>query len=375
MSAPSDIPPHAESAVRPYGAVWLDELAAAPTAETAWLWRGYLARSYVTLLSGQPKMGKTTLLAVLLNRLARGGLLAGRDVTPGKALIVSEEPRDLWDLRRQRLGLGNHVCLLARPFAGKPDQAQWLGLLDHLAELHRRHTVNLVVLDSLAAFLPGHSENDAAEMLHALLPLQRLTGQGVAVLLLHHPRKHAAGDGQAARGSGALTGYVDVVMEMHWFTQSAEADRRRVLRAWSRLDETPRQLVIELNADGTDYRVVGDGPQQEFVQSWQVLEGVLLDATHKLTRQEILDSWPADYERPSAMTLSRWLGRAVTQGLVLREGTGRRNDAFRYWLSGQEERWQNDPVAVLENNQLEALRLLQEQLAGAFVPPERRKGK
>ncbi|HYT94341.1 MAG TPA: hypothetical protein VEL76_36840, partial [Gemmataceae bacterium] len=146
-------------------------------------------------------------------------------------------------------------------------------------------------------------------------------------------------------------------------------------RAWSRLDETPRQLVIELNADGTDYRVVGDGPQQEFVQSWQVLEGVLLDATHKLTRQEILDSWPADYERPSAMTLSRWLGRAVTQGLVLREGTGRRNDAFRYWLSGQEERWQNDPVAVLENNQLEALRLLQEQLAGAFVPPERRKGK
>src|SRR6266545_1859915 len=203
MSAPSDFPPPAEPAVSPYGAVWLDELASAPAAETTWLWRGYLARSCVTLLSGQPKMGKTTLLAILLSRLARGGLLAGQDVTPGKALVVSEEPRDLWDPRCRRSGLGSHICLIARPFLGKPDEVQWLGLLDHLAELHSRHTVALVVIDSLAAFLPGHSENDATAMLRALLPLQRLTAQGLTVLLLHHPRKQAAGDGQAARGSGA----------------------------------------------------------------------------------------------------------------------------------------------------------------------------
>ncbi|HYT91468.1 MAG TPA: AAA family ATPase [Gemmataceae bacterium] len=360
---------------RPYGTVWLDELAAAPGRDTAWLWRGYLARGNVTLLTSQWKMGKTTLLTVLLQRLGRGGLLAGLPVTPGKVVVVSEESHTLWAERSRRLGLGDHVALIARPFLGKPEEAQWLDLLDHLAEIHRRHGVDLVVIDALATFLPGPSENTAAEVLRALLPLQRLTEQGLAVLLLHHPRKHAAGDGQGARGSGALTGFVDVVLEMHWFAHAAEADRRRVLRAWSRLDETPRQLVVELNADGTDYRVVGDGPQQEFVQSWQVLEGVLLDATHKLTRQEILDAWPADFERPRSETLWRWLEQALTRGLVLRAGTGRRNDAFRYWLPGQEERWQNAPVAVLENNQREALRLLQEQRAGAFEPPGRRRGK
>ena len=357
----------------PYGGVWLDELAAAPVHETAWLWRGYLARGNVTLLTSQWKMGKTTLLALLLTRLGRGGLLADLPVTPGKAVVVSEESPALWAARSRRLGLGDHVCLLARPFLGKPDAAQWLGLLEHLGALHRQHGVDLVVIDALAAFLPGHSENTAAELLAAVLPLQRLTAQGLAVLLLHHPRKHAAGDGQAARGSGALTGFVDILVEMHWFAHAAEADRRRVLRAWSRLDETPRQLVVELNAEGTDYRVVGDRPQQEFVQSWQVLEGVLLDATHKLTRQEILEGWPADYERPLAKTLWRWLEQALTRGLVLREGSGRRNDAFRYWLPGQEERWQNDPLAALERSEWEALRLLQEQLGTTEAPERRRK--
>ncbi|HYT89059.1 MAG TPA: AAA family ATPase [Gemmataceae bacterium] len=369
---PSSNPP---PSIRPYGTVWLNELAAAPVLDTAWLWRGYLARGNVTLLTSQWKMGKTTLLTVLLQRLGRGGLLAGLPVTPGKAVVVSEESHALWAARSRHLELGDHVALIARPFLGKPEEAQWLELLEHVAEMHRQHGVDLVVIDPLAAFLPGHSENTAAELLAAVLPLQRLTQLGLAVLLLHHPRKHASDDGQAARGSGALTGFADILVEMHWFAHAAEADRRRVLRAWSRLDETPRQLVIELNADGTDYRVVADRPQQEFAESWRVLEGVLLDATHKLTRQEILDGWPADHERPQAKTLWRWLEQALTRALVLREGTGRRNDAFRYWLPGQEERWQNDPLAALEQSGLEALRLLQEQPAGAFEPPHRRRRK
>ena len=45
----------------------------------------------------------------------------------------------------------------------------------------------------------------------------------------------------------------------------------------------------------------------------------------------------------TTLPLWRWLDRAVKEGLVLVEGTGRRNHPFRYWLDGMEEVWKSDP--------------------------------
>ena len=66
--------------------------------------------------------------------------------------------------------------------------------------------------------------------------------------------------------------------------------------------------------------------------------------------------------RPSAATLWRWLDQAVESGLVSRDGEGLRKRPFRYWLTGQEERWAADPVAQLRLQQEEGIRLLQEQM-------------
>jgi hypothetical protein len=325
------------------------------------VWQGYLARGHVTLLSSQWKMGKTTLLSVLLSRMGTGGALAGLGVAAGRAVVVSEEGRSLWEARVRRLGLGRQVCLLSRPFAGKPTLPQWLDLLAHLGELHRQYGLALVVIDNLGELLPAGAENGTSEMMAALLPLRQLTAMGVAVLLLHHPRKGTSADGQAARGSGALPAFADILVEMHWYTRGAEDDRRRRLLAWSRLEETPRQRVIELNAAGTGYTAHGDFAEDEFAPAWAALRGVLAHAPNKLTRVEILRAWPEDEAAPSQATLRRWLSRAVAQGLVLREGRGQHGDPFRYWLAGQEAKWAADPLWQLRRQQ-EEIRLLQEQM-------------
>src|SRR5437764_1351693 len=52
-----------------------------------WLWHGYLASGNLTLLTSQWKSGKTSLVAVLLARMAQGGELAGHAVKPGRAVI------------------------------------------------------------------------------------------------------------------------------------------------------------------------------------------------------------------------------------------------------------------------------------------------
>jgi hypothetical protein len=176
-------------------------------------------------------------------------------------------------------------------------------------------------------------------MLDFLMPLRRLTALGLSIFLSHHPNKGDFGEGQAARGSGALSGFADILLEMTWYTRASEDDRRRRLTAFSRFTETPRQLVIELNAEGTDYLGHGTFLENEFSENWEMLRRVLETAPEKLTRPQIARRWPPDATPPADVTLWRWLERAVNQGLLLREGSGLKSDPYRYWLPGQEEQW------------------------------------
>jgi hypothetical protein len=344
-----------------FEALWLDDLRRAAGPQPSWLWHGYLAAGNVTLLTSEWKSGKTTLLSLLLGRMQGGGTLAGLGVSPGRAAVVSEEGAAHWLRRSERHAFAGHVCWLCRPFRGKPSLPEWLALLDQLAELRLRHGLSLVALDPLAAFLPGRNENAAGEVLEALLPLQRLTETGLAVLVLHHPRKGEPAPGQAARGSGALSGYVDILVEMQRWERRDPTDRRRVLRGYSRHEETPRSLVIELNAEGTEYVALGDLEATEFLGSWPALQTVLGDARRKLTREEILGQWPTEQRRPDGVTLWRWLERATAEGRVLRDGQGRKGRPYRYWLPGQEEKWRADPFAVQESPEVEEFLRQQEE--------------
>jgi hypothetical protein len=302
-----------------------------------WLWQGYLGPGKITLLTSQWKSGKPTLVARLFARMKEGGQLAGLPVAAGKALVISEESDIEWRARFEQLGIRDHVDRLCRPFVGQPSMDQWLALLEAVAALHQRDGIALVVIDSLTHFLPAHSENSAAALLECLAPLQRLAAAGISVLLVHHPRKGRTLAGQAARGSGALPAFVDILIEMDYYTHPDDIDRRRRLVAYSRHDDTPRHLLIELLPDGTDYLLLQRGAEAAFGDSWQGVLAVLNDAHAKLTRPEILERWPDHYDRPDATTLWRWLTRAVAQGVVRQQGTGRSRDPFRYWLPAREE--------------------------------------
>ncbi|HKI36576.1 MAG TPA: AAA family ATPase, partial [Gemmataceae bacterium] len=337
---PSPLPPApALSTVCLPPEVWGADLAAAAAAKTSWLWDGYLAHGNVTLLTSQWKSGKTTLLSILLARRETGGEVAGLALAPGRTAVVSEESALLWNERRQKLGFGPSVAFQCRPFRGKPTTEQWLALIDRLADLNVRRGVDLAVIDTLASFLPGRDESNAGLMLEALLPLQHLTERGMAVLLLHHPRKGAPADAQAARGTGALAGYADIVLEMRHYTRAAEDDRRRVLHGYSRHEQTPRVRVIELNPEGTDYRCLGALADLEFEETWEQLRRLFEAAHSKRTRAEVLAAWPVDAVAPNEGTLWRWLDQAVARGLLRCEGAGRKTAPFRYWLPGQEEKW------------------------------------
>src|SRR5436305_1507001 len=199
-----------------------------------WLWHGYLARGNLTLLTSLWKAGKTTLLAGLLQRLGPGGAFLGHDCIPGRALVVSEESREHWAERSRTMPFGPHSRLLARPFRTRPSPAEWCDLIDHALDLRAAGALDLFAVDPLASFLPGRSDSDAGTLLEMLQPLQRLAAAGAAVLILHHPRKKPSDEGSSARGSGALLGFVDVILELYRFGRLQSDERRRRLIGLSR---------------------------------------------------------------------------------------------------------------------------------------------
>jgi hypothetical protein len=344
--------------------VWDHQFAGLCRPAVPWVWTGFLARGRVTLFTAMWKSGKTTLLSLLLSRRKQGGLLAGQTVFPGKSAIISEEDIDLWRPRAAQLDFGGQVCFHCQPFDGRPSPQQWQALIDQVLAEHDEYGLDLVVIDTLVSFLPGRDENRAAAVLDALLPLRALTRAGVALLILHHPRKGETLPGQAARGSGALPAFADLFLEMN-FPAGDPATRRRLVTGFSRLKETPRRLLMELNADGTDYHLLPDPEAEEFQTHWHVLRMVFEDAKDKLTRRQIVRQWPRDFARPSRATLYRWLSEALRLNYIATEGTGRRADPFRYWLPEKVQQWQADPLYFLRQQE-EEIRALRRK----GVPPE-----
>ena len=316
------------------------------TANPRWLWDGYLAGKYTTLFTSQWKTGKTTLLTLLLARMEQGGTLAGRAVAPGRAVVVSEEGTEPWLQRLDLLGPAPHLRLICQPFDSRPDPAAWERLIAALLAEHAVRPLSLVVVDPLATVFPG-VESSSRSVLDVLKPLVQLTKRGVAVLLMHHPRKGEWHPGQAARGSGTLTSYVDVLVEMTALGALHSSNRRRRLQAWSRLHGTPDRLLIELNKDGRDYLTYGDWQAYEFAQRWPVLQVVFQHARSRLTGREVLREWPTDRSAvPNPRTLHRWLESAVTHGCLARSGHGHSRDPYRYYLPDRQTQLKpvNDPL-------------------------------
>jgi hypothetical protein len=296
-----------------------------------WILHGYLAKGAVTLLTSLWKSGKSTLLAHLAATMATGGTLADLDVLEGKILIVSEELQALWAGRRDKLNIGDHASFICRPFMGRPTLDRWTTFVSYLAEIVRRNAVRLVCFDTFAAVSPCDDENDAAKMMAVLMPLHRLTQAGAGVLLCHHPKKGMdAGEGQAARGSGALPAFVDVILEMRRAAPAEPANRQRVIVGYSRFDETPSDLVIELREDGTGYSSLGPRHEADRRARLELILETLPGEAPGATTDEVRENWPHK-PKPGKRRLEVDLNEGAAAGRWNMSGAGKKGDPHRFW--------------------------------------------
>jgi hypothetical protein len=294
-----------------------------------WLWHGCLSRGGITLLSALWKSGKTTLLAALLKAFQTGGTFCGLDIAPARVLFVTEESEAHWADRRDKLGLEDHIRFLIRPFKAKPAADQWHRFLDYLGALCQQAPTDLIVFDCLANLWPVRDENDASQVQAALMPLHQVSEQA-GLFLVHHNRKGDGEEATACRGSGALTAFVDTILELRRFNVKDRADRKRILTGYGRYDETPEELVIELTEEGT-YVGHGTRHQVNVKDLTNTIALLLPNEPPGDTIEVIVDKWPED-SKPGRQKLLESLRAGADRGDWRREGEGRRGSPFTFWI-------------------------------------------
>jgi hypothetical protein len=177
----------------------------------------------VTLVSGPPKGGKSTLISNLLGAREAGTVFLWGDPVPqGPMTLITEEGG--YPVVRKTQGLTSLDILDRTAFAGAGLRS--LGHLLAALDAWLTEDPALVVIDTLAVWGDIKDENDAVAATKAITTL-RVWAQstGSAVVLVHHTRKGGGDHGEAIRGSGGIFAAVDQSVELA-FTNDKQSDDR-----------------------------------------------------------------------------------------------------------------------------------------------------
>jgi AAA domain/DnaB-like helicase N terminal domain len=220
-----------KGAAQPLKALTAAELAAAVADPVQYLVYPIGTRGILTVVDGQPKTaGKTTLVLHAIAASRRREIFLARPTNECRVLFVSEENRRTFRIAVERAGLGKAdgvFYLTLEDWAGIP----WPSLAERIEKTCQDLRVDWLVLDTFyeIAGLGAEQEKDAGIVSAAVRPVRHMTGRlDVASTLTRHERKSGGDVGQSGRGSNALTGACDAVVQVTRLPASYKASMRQI---------------------------------------------------------------------------------------------------------------------------------------------------
>lgn len=201
------------------------DLAYVKVEEVRWLYRPILPRGVVTVLEGDPGIGKSNFTMALIAALTTGKSVPwSPDVPKGVVVILSAEDDPARVLKPRLIANGADVSKGHIWFAQELFTLDESGL-DLLRQKIAEATPALVVIDPLVAYMgAGTDVHKATDMTQFFVGLARIARDSdCAILVVRHLRKSRQGDAlMQGHGSVAIIGSVRSALVMARHPQDAE---------------------------------------------------------------------------------------------------------------------------------------------------------
>jgi hypothetical protein len=306
--------------------ILIADLVARPDTPPDWVVPGYAARKEVTLWTGPPKIGKTTIEREKAVRTAHGGEYLGRLIKPTPVLWwnLEEAPRRCEQRFRElarKLGVGDiplHIM------STRDKRFDWQS---YAVE----HGIGFVLIDSLAKAWDVEDANDQTQTERAI-ELLRLGAErcNAAVEAVYHNRKSGGKHGEGILGSTQILAQVDYAVTMERHTKN---ENWRILNAVSRDDETPACLIVKYE-EGL-YYTLGTGRQVQAEENRQRVMVTLQALGPDQTGKDIAAATGTGTKEDPCMsppTVNRALNDLLERQQITRTGEGKKGDPYRYSL-------------------------------------------
>jgi hypothetical protein len=198
--------------------------AAVKSRPVQWLWDQVVPRGKLTILCGDPGLGKSFITLDLAARTSRGGpwpfTPGAKPARPMRAILLSAEddPADTIRPRLEAMGADLSKVEIVDSMVDRYDRVTDFVIGEHSRDLagllEEGGDVGLLVVDPVSAYVGGTDSYNNAQVRSMLKPLSDLAADhDVAVVLVTHLRKAEAAKAlHAAMGSLAFTAAARVVL-------------------------------------------------------------------------------------------------------------------------------------------------------------------
>lgn len=222
----------------------------------SWLWPGWIPLSKITIIDGDPGLGKSTLALDLAARVSTGSPMPGGSPTERAGVVILSAEDGLADTIRPRLdAAGADVSRVVALTGIVTDEGERLPAiprdLDALEQAIAETGAHLVVVDVLMAYL-GDDVNSRQDqdVRRALAPLAAMAERtGAAIVVLRHLNKSASSSA-IYRGGGSI-GISGAARAVHLVARDPDDESRCIL--------APVKSNLAAMPEATAFRIVDAG--------------------------------------------------------------------------------------------------------------------
>ena len=233
--------------------------------QITWYWRGRLARSKVTVMDGDPGMGKSTIGLDLIARFTRGDEMPcdGTRVPETLVGLLSDED-GLADTIVPRLAIAgakraNIYHLVGESAYGGKCSLTIPDHMEQITEIIKRRGIGYLHIDPVAAHASPHVNMyiDQEVRTKIMGPLANLAADtGITIVIVRHPTKQVGGSA-LYRGGGSI-GIIGAARFGLFFGRDPNDETRRVIASTkANIGPLPPSLVYRLiGVPGSDHAEV-----------------------------------------------------------------------------------------------------------------------